>query len=72
MPHVTVDVGRIAIKAHMFIVKRLRSDLILGRLWARSARAQFTNEDDGQYTIRIKSPDKRCQVKFCIVPAVHE
>ena len=69
---VVVEIGGIAVKAHIFVVRHLRGDLILGRPWARSAKAQFTNEEDGQYTLRIKSPDGRRQIQLCIAPANHE
>jgi hypothetical protein len=68
---VLVDIGGVCVKAHVFVVERCNVDLILGRPWARSARAQMTNEDDGTYTCLIKSPDGRRMVKFVVAPAEH-
>src|SRR5436190_12596237 len=56
---VLVDIGGVAVKQHIFVVKNLNSDLILGRPWGRMTRAQMTNMDDGSYMIRIKSTDAR-------------
>jgi hypothetical protein len=69
---VLVDVGGVAVKQHIFVVSHLSSDLILGRPWGRSTRAQFTNEDDGSYTVRIKSLDGRRSIKFVAVRTDHE
>ena len=69
---VLVDIGGVAVKAHVFVVKHCNADLILGRTWASSAHAQFTNEEDGSYTVSIKSLDGKRQVKFTAVPPDHE
>jgi hypothetical protein len=45
------------------------ADLILGRPWERAVRASYINEDNGSYTVRIKSPDGHREVKFCAVKA---
>ena len=54
------------------MVEYCNSDLILGRPWERSVRAQYINEDDGSYTVIIKSPDGRRVVQFCAVKGEHE
>ena len=69
---VTVDIGGVAVKAHLFMMEHVNVDLILGRPWGHSARAQFTNENDGSYTVKLKSPDGRRLVEFIAVPAEHE
>ena len=69
---VLVDVGGVAVKQHIFVVKHLNSDLILGRPWGRMTRAQMTNKDDGSYVVKIKSTDGRRIVEFIAVPAQHE
>ena len=35
-------------------------------------RAQFTNEDDGTYTVAIQKKDGSRKVKFIAVDAIHE
>ena len=35
-------------------------------------RAEYINEDDGSYTVKIKSPDGRRMVQFCAVKWEHE
>ena len=69
---VLVDIGGVAVKQHIFVVRHLSTDLILGRPWERMTRAQKTNRDDGSYVIKIKSPDGRRMVEFIAVPAHHE
>ena len=69
---VLVDVGGVVVKQHIFVVKYLNSDLILGRPWGRMTRAQMTNKDDGSYVVKIKSTDGGRIVKFIAVPAQHE
>jgi hypothetical protein len=69
---VKVDIGGVDVPTHIFVVRKSKNDLILGRPWAKAARAQFTNEDDGTYTVRIKSLDGRRLVKFVAVKAGHE
>jgi hypothetical protein len=69
---VLVDVGGVAVKQHIFVVKYLNSDLILGRPWGRMTRAQMINKDDGSYVVKIKSTDGRRVVEFVAVPAQHE
>jgi len=70
--NVIVDVGGIEVKQHIFVVRYLSAKLILGRPWGRSARAVFTNEDDGSYTVTIRSPDGMREVKFLASPAEHK
>jgi len=69
---VLVDIGGVAVKQHIFVVRHLSTDLILGRPWERMTRAQKTNRDDGSYVIKIKSPNGRRMVEFIAVPAQHE
>ena len=69
---VWVDIGGVAVKQHIFVVEYTNADLILGRPWGRSTRAEFKNEDDGTYMVRIKSQDGRRFVKFVAAPAEHE
>ena len=69
---VSVNIGGVEVKLHFFIVKYSNADLILGRPWERAVRACYTNEDDGSYTVRIKSPDGLREVQFCAVKAEHE
>ena len=69
---VLVDVGGVAVKQHIFVVKHLNSDLILSRPWGRMTRAQMTNKDDGSYVVKIKSIDGRRVIEFVAVPAQHE
>ena len=69
---VLVDIGGVAIKQHIFVVRHASSDLILGRPWGRMTRAQMTNRDDGSYHVKIKSIDGRRVVEFIAVPAMHE
>ena len=47
-------------------------DLLLGRPWERAVRAEYVNEDDGSYTVRIKSRDGRRHVQFIAVNAEHD
>ena len=35
-------------------------------------RAEYINEDDGSYTVKIKSPDGLRMARFCAVKAEHE
>jgi len=67
-----VDIGGIEVKQHIFVVRYLPARLILGRPWGHSARAVFTNEDDGSYTVTIKSADDMREVKLLASPAEHK
>ena len=69
---VSVDIGGVEVKQPIFVVEHSNNDLILGRPWERAVRAEYTNEDDGSYTIKIKSQDGRRMVQFCAVKAEHE
>ena len=70
--NVMVDIGGIEVKQHIFIVSCLPAKLILGCPWGRMTHAVFTNEDDGSYTVTIKSPDNMREVKFLASPAEHK
>jgi hypothetical protein len=70
--NVVVDVGGVEVKQHIFVVTHLPAKLILGRPWGRSTRAAFVNEDDGSYTVTIRSPDGLKEVHFIASPAEHE
>ena len=54
---VPINLGGVEVKQHIFVVEHSNADLILGRPWERAVRANYINEDDGSYTVRIKSPD---------------
>jgi len=69
---VSIDVGGIEVKGQIFIVQYCDSDIILGRPWERVVRAHYINEDDGSYTVIIKSPDGRRIVQFTAAKAEHE
>ena len=70
--NVSLDVGGVMVKLSIFVVRHSNADLILGRPWERAVRAQYINEDDGSYTMIIKSPDERRVVEFCAVKGEHE
>ena len=70
--NVMVDIGGIEVKQHIFVIRYLPAKLILGRPWGRSAYAVFANEDDGSYTVTIRSPDRMREVKFLASPAEHK
>jgi len=69
---VPVNIGGVIAKIHIFVVEHAVADLLLGRPWERVVRAEFKNEDDGSYTVKIRSPDGTRMVKFCAVKADHE
>ncbi|HEU4342387.1 MAG TPA: retropepsin-like aspartic protease [Candidatus Binatia bacterium] len=69
---VPVSIGGVEVKQHFFVVKHSNADLILGRPWERAVRASYINEDDGSYTVLIKSPDGLREVTFCAAKAEHE
>jgi hypothetical protein len=69
---VPVDIGGVEVKQPIFVVEHCNNDLILGRPWERMVRAEYINEDDGSYTVKIKSPDGLRMVQFCAVKAEHE
>ena len=64
--NVLMDAGRVEVKQHIFIVCRLPAKFILGRPWGHSTRAVFANEDDGSYTLTIKSPYNSKEVRFLV------
>jgi hypothetical protein len=70
--NVPVEIGGVEVKQPIFVVESCNNDLILGRPWERMVRAEYINEDDGSYTVKIKSPDNRRMVQFCAVKAEHE
>ena len=70
--NVMVDIGRIEVKQHICVLRYLPAKLILERPWGRSAHAVFANEDDGSYTVTIRSPDHMRKVKFLASPAEHK
>jgi hypothetical protein len=69
---VPINLGGIEVKQHIFVVEYSNAELILGRPWERAVRASYINEDDGSYTVRIKSQDGRREVQFCAVRGQHE
>jgi len=69
---VSVDIGGVDVKQHIFVVEHSNHDLILGRPWERLVRAVFINEDDGSLTVRIRSVDDQRVAQFCAVRADHE
>jgi hypothetical protein len=69
---VSVDIGGVEVDIPIFIMEDSVQDLLLGRPWERKVRALYINEDDGSYTVHIKSPDGRRIVKFCAASATHE
>ena len=69
---VLISIGGVESKQHIFIVEKSNWDLLLGRPWERAVRAEYVNEDDGSYTVRIKSRDGRRHVQFIAVNAEHD
>ena len=67
-----MDIGGVDVDVPIFVVEDSIQDLLLGRPWERAVRASFVNEDDGSYTVLIKSLDGRRIVKFCAATASHE
>ena len=68
---VLISIGSVETKQHIFVVETSNWDLLLGRPWERAVRAEYVNEDDGSYTVRIKSRDGRRHVQFTAVSAEH-
>jgi hypothetical protein len=69
---VPVNIGGIMVKQHIFVISYLPAGLILGRPWERSTRATFVNEDDGNLTVTIRSPDSMKEIKFVAAHANNE
>ena len=69
---VLIKIGGVEVKQHIFVVEYSNADLILGRPWERAIYANYINEDDGSYTVRIKSLDGLHEAVFCTVKAQHE
>jgi hypothetical protein len=68
----SVDIGGVTVAVPIFVVEKTAQELLLGRPWERAVRAVFVNEDDGTYSVTIKSPDDRRIVRFCAAPPNHE
>ena len=69
---VPINIGRVEVNQPVFVVDHSNQDLILGRPWERTVRAEYINEDDSSLIARIKSPDGRRIVQFCACKAEHE
>ena len=69
---VPIDIGGVEVNQPVFVVDHSNQDLILGRPWERTVRAEYINEDDGSLIARIKSPDGRRIVQFCACKAEHD
>jgi len=69
---VIVNIGGVEARVPIFVVEHSNQDLLLGRPWARHVRAVFINEDNGDYTCIIKSPDGRFQAEFVAAKGEHE
>jgi hypothetical protein len=69
---IPVNVGGVTVKQHIFVISYLPAGLILGRPWERSTRATYANEDDGNLTVTIRSPDNMKEVQFIAACADHE
>ena len=69
---VLISIGGVETKQHIFVVETSNWDLLLGRPWERTVRAEYVNEDDGSYTVRIKSRDGRRHVQFTAAHAEHD
>ena len=54
---VSLGIGGAEIKVPIFTVRKCNADLILGRPWEHAVGAEHINEDDGSYTVIIKSQD---------------
>jgi hypothetical protein len=72
MPQGVHGYGGVEVDVPIFIMEDSVQNLLLGRPWEREVRAAFVNEDNGSYTVHIKSPDGRRIIKFCAVTAIHE
>ena len=69
---VSVDIGGIKVKIHIFVIEHMNADLILRMPWRRSARAETMIEDDGSYWIKIRNQDGSRVVQWMAAPAEHE
>ena len=69
---VLISVGGVDAHMPVFIVEHCDQDLLLGRPWERYVRAEFKNEDNGDYTCTIRSPDGRRQARFTAAKGDHE
>ena len=70
--NVSIVIGGVGVKVHIFVNQQAKYDLLLGRPWERAVRAEYQNRDDGSLWCKIRSPDGRRIVRFCAVPANHE
>lgn len=68
---VEVSLGGAVVTTPIFVVDQSDHDLILGRPFARAARMQSTNMDDGSLEVSIHSDDGTKKVSFPAVPARH-
>ena len=64
---VPIRIDDVEVKQHIFVVEYSNVDLILERSWERTVCANYVNEDDGSYTVRIKSSDGLHEAVFCAV-----
>lgn len=67
-----MDIDDVEVKQSIFVVEHGNNDLILGRLWERVVSAEYINEDDGLYSVKVKTPDGHRVVKSCVVKVEHE
>jgi hypothetical protein len=54
---VRINVCGIETPCNLFVVRNTKHDLILGRPWSQLAQADFMNEPNGTYSLRLKSLD---------------
>jgi hypothetical protein len=69
---ILVSIGGVEVRLPIFVVEDSNQDLLLGRPWGRLVRAEFKNEDNGDYSCFIKSPDGRRQARFIAAKGDHE
>jgi hypothetical protein len=67
-----ISIGEVETKQHIFVVEASNWDLLFGRPWEWAVRAEYVNEDDGSYTMRIKNRDGRKHVQFTAVRVEHD
>ena len=51
---VFVDIGRVTVKAPIFVVRHSNIDLILFLTQVTTSKTRFANEDDGSYTVEYQ------------------
>ena len=69
---VMMFLSTLEVKQPIFVVEHCNNDLILERSWERMMRTEYINEDDGSYTIKIRSPNGRRMMQFWAMKAEHE